>query len=156
MTDFDPQALARGPARWAHPMRARFQDIDAAGIVFYPRFFEYFHDAYVAFLDGRGCELHSALRERRWAAPLRRVSAEYTRPLRFGDPFEVGLYGVNIEGSDVNVGYRVVRPDGELVATGQTLHVWVDAQSFRRMRALPADVRDALDPLVIDERGAPT
>src|SRR5262249_50529143 len=148
MTAFEPEALARGPARWSYPMRARFQDIDAAGIVFYPRFFEYFHDAYVAFLDGRGVLLADAIRENRWKAPLRHVEADYFKPLRFGDPFEVGLVGVVIVGSDVTVGYRVARPDGgELVAVGQTLHTWVDAPTFRRMKALPDDVRRALDPL---------
>jgi YbgC/YbaW family acyl-CoA thioester hydrolase len=156
MTHFDAKALARGPARWSHPMQARFQDIDAAGIVFYPRFFEYFHDAYVAFLDGRGCELHRAIAERRWAAPLKHVEADYLRPLRFGDRFAVGLVGVVITGSDVDVGYQVARPDGEVVAVGRTVHVWVDAQRFRRLAALPEDVRAALDPLVVSERGAPT
>src|SRR5215472_13404739 len=115
MTRFDPDALARGPARWSFRMKVRFQDVDAAGIVFYPKFFEYFHDAWVAYCDGRGWELHQAIREKRFAAPLRHVEADYVRPLRFGDPFDVGIFGVNIAGSDMNVGYRVARPEGELV-----------------------------------------
>src|SRR5262249_28375712 len=116
---------------------------------------EYFHDAWVEYCDGRGWELHRALRERRFAAPLRHVEADYLKPLRFGDRFDVGIFGVNIEGSDMNIGYRVARPDGELVATGQTLHVCVDPAAFRRLRSVPEDIRAAIAPLIVDERPAP-
>jgi YbgC/YbaW family acyl-CoA thioester hydrolase len=152
MIDFSLDELVAGPARFRTPMKVRFQDVDAAGIVFYPRFFEYFHDAYVACLDDGGAPLARGIAEKAWAAPLRRVFAEYLRPLRFGDSFDAEIVGVKIDGTDVNVGYRVTRSNGEVVAVGTELHVFVDPLSFRRARVLPDAVRAAMAPLIILER----
>lgn len=40
-----------------------FHHVDAAGIVFYSRTFDWFHDAYVAFLAHAGHPLAPAIRE---------------------------------------------------------------------------------------------
>ncbi len=153
-TDFTVDELATAPARFTAPAKVRFQDVDAAGIVFYPRFFEYFHDAYTQVLDEGGAPLARGVNEREWAAPLRRVTAEYFRPLRFGDVFEVAIVGVKIDGTDVCVGYRASK-GGEVVAVGTELHVFVDPKSFRRARALPPHVRAAMAPLVLSETERP-
>jgi len=151
MIDFTVEELVTSPARFATAMTVRFQDVDAAGIVFYPRFFEYFHDAYALALDRGGASLARGVNERQWAAPLKRVFAEYMRPLRFGDPIEVAIVGVKIEGTDVNVGYRARRADGDVAAVGTALHVFVDPKTFRRAPALPDVVRSALAPLTLVE-----
>lgn len=150
MTAFQPDELARAPARWSTPQQIRFQDVDAAGVVFFPRFFEYFHDAFLRYLDERGCPLAEALAARRWGSPLRHVEADYFAPLRFGDVVVVEIVGIKVRGTDVNVGYRIARA-GAAVAVGQTRHVFVELASFRRMPALPDDVRTAIAPLVLEE-----
>jgi acyl-CoA thioesterase FadM len=68
--------------------------------------------------------------------------------MRFGDPMAVDIVGVKIDRADVNIGYRIARPGGEVAAVGQTLHVWVDVASFKRVPALPDDVLAAHAPLV--------
>lgn len=151
MTEFTLDELMTSPARFTAPMTVRFQEIDAAGIVFYPRFFEYFHDAYALALDQGGASLARGVNAREWAAPLKRVTADYFRPLRFGDPFVVAIVGVKIEGTDVHVGFRVHLAGAEVAAVGTALHVFVDPKSFRRARALPDVVRSALAPLVVLE-----
>ena len=50
---FTRSELLAAPAGFTHHLPARFQDCDAAGIVFYARVFDYFHDAYVGSVDGR-------------------------------------------------------------------------------------------------------
>src|SRR5512143_1906178 len=115
-TDFTVDELVNAPARFRTTVKVRFQDVDAAGIVFYPRFFEYFHDAYTQVLDDSGAPLARGINEREWAAPLRRVFAEYLRPVRFGDVLEVAIVGVKIDGTDVNVGYRATKVGGDVIA----------------------------------------
>ena len=154
MTDFAIDELMTGPARFATPMAVRFQEIDAAGIVFYPRFFEYFHDCYALAMERGGAPIHRGVNGREWAAPLRKVTAEYFRPLRFGDPFTVVIVGAKIHGTDVHLGFRIAKShgdDGEVAAVGTALHAFVDPVTFRRADRLPDVVRTALQPLVLLE-----
>ena len=124
------------------PGVVRFQDVDAAGIVFYARVFDYFHDAYVAFLRARGAPLERALQDRSWVAPLRHAEAEYLRPLRFGDAFTVTLVRVEVEETEFHIGYRI-DANGEASCLGRTRHVSVDPVTFRRS-PLPPTLRKAL------------
>lgn len=140
---FTSQQLLEAPAGFCHPLTARFQDVDAAGIVFYPRVLEYCHDAYVAFLAAHGHPLHQVLAERRWAAPLRHAEADYLRPIRFGDALEVLLVRARLEGSVLSLGYRLLPASGGApLALAQTVHVFVDPVHFKRLEP-PADLAAA-------------
>ncbi|NIP83609.1 MAG: acyl-CoA thioesterase [Gemmatimonadetes bacterium] len=130
----------------------RFQEVDAAGIVFYARVFDYFHDVYVAFLRARGAPLEAALREGTWVAPLRRAEAEYLRPLRFGEEIAVAIVAVELEETEYAVDYRI-DVDGEPACVGRSRHVAVDPERFRRT-PIPDVLRRALEGGA--GRGAPT
>jgi 1,4-dihydroxy-2-naphthoyl-CoA hydrolase len=124
----------------------RFQDVDAAGIIFFVRVLEYFHDAYVSFLERAGHPLHIVLADRRWAAPLRHAEADYLSPLRFGDGVEVALAVAHIEASEVTLGWRLEKlPDQRLAAIGQTVHTFVDPATFERV-GIPSELRAAWQP----------
>lgn len=119
-----------------------FQEVDAAGILFYARIFDYFHDAYVGLLRDRGAPLESALRDGSWVAPLNRAEAEYLRPLRFGDAIDVVVAAVRMQETEYAVEYRV-EVGGEVAAVGRTRHVSVDPATFRRA-PVPSMLREAL------------
>jgi 1,4-dihydroxy-2-naphthoyl-CoA hydrolase len=139
--------LASAPGAFVCPRVVRFQDVDAAGIIFFARAFEYFHDAYVEFLEANGCALPDALRERSWAAPLRHAEADYLRPLRFGDRIEVALVAAHVEPSEVTIGYRVTREASEETAVvGQCVHTFIDPERFVR-RAMPDEMRKLFESL---------
>jgi YbgC/YbaW family acyl-CoA thioester hydrolase len=141
----DAELEQRGPNAFAEQREVRFQDVDAAGLIFYPRALEYFHDAYVAFLAASGVSLPAVLRERSWAAPLRHAEARYKKPLRFGDRVEVALVRARLEPTEATLGWRIARTaDAAVCAIGQTCHVFVEAASLRR-RELPAALRAALE-----------
>ena len=124
--------------------RVRFQEVDAAGIVFYARVFDYFHDAYVGFLRERGAPLDEALQDGAWVAPLQHAEADYRRPLRFGDEIEIVIAEIRVSETEYEVAYRIEN-GGETACVGETRHVSVDPMSFRRT-AIPETLRDALDP----------
>ncbi len=125
----------------------RFQDVDAAGIVFYPRVLEYFSDTFIAFLGYRGTKLAEVLREKRWGAPLRHAEADYFKPLRYGDRIEVALVRAHLGESEISVGWRVARcTDGVVTSVGQTVHVFVDMHTFRRC-TIPSELRGAFGSL---------
>lgn len=120
-----------------------FQDVDAAGIVFYARVFDYFHDAYVAFLRSRGAPLEAALRDGSWVAPLRHAAADYRRPLRFGDEITVVMAAIELEETEYRISYRIETPEG-VACQGETVHVSVDLHTFRRT-PIPDVLRTALE-----------
>lgn len=142
MHRFDARQLRGLTTRhFHHPLTVRFQDVDAAGIVFFARILEYVHDAYVALLASLGEELSLVLRERRWAAPIRHAEADYFSPLEFGNPLAVACVAAEVADTEVTLGWQVL--SGERVAAVvQTAHVFVDPGSFQR-RPVP----EALAPL---------
>lgn len=123
----------------------RFQDVDAAGVVFYARVFDYFHDAYVSFLRAAGAPLEDALRSGAWAAPLRHAEADYRQPLRFGQAVTVTLVAADVGDSEYAIRYRI-DADGDVACEGSTTHVSVDPGTFRR-RPIPDPLRAALQRL---------
>jgi 1,4-dihydroxy-2-naphthoyl-CoA hydrolase len=120
-----------------------FQDVDAAGIVFFARVFDYFHDAYVGFLRARGAPLEAALQDGSWVAPLRHASADFRRPLRFGDQIAVSVARVVTEATEYRVHFRI-DAGGGLACEGETVHVSVDPATFTRS-PLPELLRRALE-----------
>ncbi|MFH0900846.1 MAG: thioesterase family protein, partial [Pseudomonadota bacterium] len=119
----------------------RFQDVDAAGIVFHPRILEYFHDAYVEFLEAGGIRLQDVLATGEWASPVKRIEGHFLRPLRFGDQIEVAIVKATLRGSELCVGYRLTARHGERqpLAVGSSLHVFVRPSDLGRV-APPAAV----------------
>ena len=55
------ELLASRPVAFQQQTLVRFQDVDAAGVVFFPTLLAYMHDAYVAFLKAHGCDLPRVL-----------------------------------------------------------------------------------------------
>lgn len=129
---------------FAHATRVRFQDVDAAGIVFFARVFDLFHDAYVEALRAGGVELSAVLAAKVWAAPLTSCDAQFRRPLRFGDEITVELRA-ELSERDMVVRYRVCPTSDRAItlATGTTKHAFVDRATFARIDP-PAQVRAAL------------
>jgi YbgC/YbaW family acyl-CoA thioester hydrolase len=124
----------------------RFQDIDAAGIVFFSRFFEYAHAAYETFLAENGFPLARVLKEGQWAAPLRHVEADYRAPVRFGEQLGVQLVLAYVQESEITLGFRIVRVDAKVCATVQTVHTFVSPRDFQR-REVPSGLVRALEPI---------
>jgi acyl-CoA thioesterase FadM len=143
---FTVDALRALPARFSTVSHVRFQDVDAAGTIFYPRLFELFADVWGALLRHRGLDLPALLRQGRWAAPITHAEADYRKALRFGDPLRVCVVGARRGETSFRLGYRVERPDDPswVYATGQTVHVAVDGASFRPM-ALPPELLFVLE-----------
>ena len=71
----------------------RFADVDHAGIVYYPRFFHYFHLAFEELFRQRigGRAYVDLLDKDRVGFPAVRAEAEYRAPLKFGDTAEIEL-----------------------------------------------------------------
>ena len=72
-------------------VKVRFGDVDHAGIVFYPHFFIYYHEAFEQFFDDSGIAYHRLLGERKVAFPTVHIEVDYKAPLRYGDSLDLEL-----------------------------------------------------------------
>ncbi len=126
----------------------RFQDVDAAGIVFFPRVLEYLSDVYISFLTARGVHVPRSVEAGEYVIPLVHAEADYFAPMRFGDAILVDVVGVDIGRTSFRVGYRVRHADGRVAAVGQTAHVTVGLPGFAPI-PIPEDLRAALESRMV-------
>lgn len=150
---------ARAPFVYATPVR--FADVDHAGIVYYPRFFHFFHLAFEELFRVRmGPRAYVDLLDRdRVGFPAVRAECDYVSPLRFGDTAEVELTVARLGAKSITFRYRIFRAaDGEtprrLAASGQTVCAVVDLTRFRAT-PLPQRIQDLLADLVSSDPQVP-
>jgi 4-hydroxybenzoyl-CoA thioesterase len=124
--------------------QVRFADIDRAGIVYYPRFFDFWHRALEDFFnEDVKLPYHRLIDERRVGFPVVHVESDFRVPLQHGDVVTIRLSTVRLGGKSVTLRYRTFRPGQERVAAEGTItHACVDMDGLRAI-ALPGDVRAA-------------
>jgi 4-hydroxybenzoyl-CoA thioesterase len=123
----------------------RFADIDRAGIVYYPRFFDFWHRAFEDFFAAEvKVPYHEMIDRRRVGFPVVHVESDFRVPLNHGDLVTVQVTVARIGTTSVTMRFRTFRPTGELAAEGVITHVCVDMDRFQP-RPLPDDVRGAFE-----------
>lgn len=144
---FSPESLAAATTVYRAERRvARFQDVDAATTVYFPRFFEYASDLYISHLTAFGIPMRTVLEARTLAIPLRHVEADYRYPLFFEDPFVVELVAMEVGTTSFSLGFRMRSEDGQRIhALVQTVHVCIDPKTVRPV-PVPDEVRRAFTP----------
>jgi 4-hydroxybenzoyl-CoA thioesterase len=112
----------------------RFGDVDGAGIVYYPRFFNYFHIAFEDFWNQNGERPYDQILSKdRVGFPTVHVETDFGIPLRHGDLIEVELTAKKLGKSSFTCAYRVLRA-GKLCARAEITTATVDLD---RMEAIP-------------------
>lgn len=134
----------------------RFADIDHAGLVYYPRFFHYFHLAFEELWRARlGPRAYADLLNRdRVGFPAVRATCDFKAPLRFGDTAELELSITRMGTKSITFRYLVRRAeDAVLCAEGEVVAAVVDLARFVAVE-VPERVVALLADLVVDAPGA--
>src|SRR5262249_54425760 len=98
-------------------MRVRFGHSDPARIVYYPRFFEWFHDIFESmFEDVFKIHYAAVLNERRVGFPAVQVACEFLKPATFGELVDIEVFLSRLSERSATFEYRV-RRDGVLLVT---------------------------------------
>ena len=127
------------PFRYTTPVR--FADVDHAGLVYYPRFFHFFHLAFEELWRARlGPTAYVELIDRdRIGFPAVRAECDFKAPLRFGDDAAISIAIEKLGGRSIVFTYRVERAaDGVLAAEGKVVCAVTD---LARMVAIPIPER---------------
>jgi YbgC/YbaW family acyl-CoA thioester hydrolase len=137
-----------------HSLTVPFQDIDAAGVVFYAHLFRYAHEAYEHFMQQIGCSLQALLAEGSYLLPLVHAEADYRRPLHHADRLKIELWLKRLGQTSFTLGYRVLGDNQTEHASLETVHVALDRETQRPV-ALPDSLRVALQQLIPDAASSP-
>lgn len=141
---FERDEIVSSPRVFASEDRPiRFQDVDAAGTIYYARMFEYFGDVYLRLLGEAGLDIPTSLARRESATPLAHAEAQYLAPLSFGDRVRVKIVLARAGKTSTSYAYRVEKGD-VVAAIGQTVHVWIDPKTFSPI-AVPDSLRKYLE-----------
>ena len=109
---------------FAHPVRVRFVETDAMGIVHHSNYLAYLEEARVAYLRHIG-HPYTRWREEGLDAPVLESFVQYRRPLRFDDVVEVHVRLADVSRATFQMAYLLtVESDGapHVRATGVTVH----------------------------------
>jgi 4-hydroxybenzoyl-CoA thioesterase len=118
--------------------KIRFDDVDGAGIVYYPQFFHLCHAAFEDFFDTAApLSYPSLVRDRRLGFPTVAIVSEFKEPLSYGDIAVISLAVRKIGRTSVVFAYDIRRKrDGALSFHAEITTVLVDLDS---LKAVPVD-----------------
>lgn len=110
-----------GRARVATPLRVRYAETDAMGVVYYGNYLTYFEDGRVAYLQRKGIP-YSEMEAAGVFMPVAEAYCKYRAPARFEDELTVETSIAAAGRANVRFDY-VVRRGDEVLADGYTVHV---------------------------------
>ncbi len=126
--------------------KIRFDDVDGAGIVYYPKYFHLCHAAFEDFFDSAASISYPDLiRGRRLGFPTVAIDSSFTAPLTYGDTAVVELSVEKVGTTSVTFSYRIRRRrDGVACFAAKVTTVLIDLDS-QQPQTIPADLRTMLE-----------
>ncbi len=129
----------------------RFGDEDHAGIVYYPRFFDFFHRAFEDFFKDHGVPYKDVLDVDNCGWPSVHAEADFRSPARFGDVLSIELTVERVGSKSATFLFRGVnRKEDRLVLTGKVTCVCVFMDSFAS-RPIPDKYRAMFEQHLVSE-----
>ena len=123
----------------------RFEEVDAAGIAFFARFFNWCHEAMERFFDGVPGGYVGLITKRRIGFPAVHLTADWKAPLRYGDVASIETSIVKIGTSSTTLRYVLTRmADGVTAATIEHVTVATNLDTMTKL-PIPDDCRTLLE-----------
>ena len=124
----------------------RFQDTDAAGVVYFANVLKMCHEAYEASLIQAQIDLKTFFSNTETAIPIVHANIDFLQPIFCGDQLIIHLQSENISESQFGIHYKIARlhtVDQE-IAKAVTKHVCIHPFD-RKRQPLPQPMRLWLD-----------
>lgn len=115
----------------------RFQDTDAAGVVYFAQILSLCHEAYEASLQASGLDLQTFFSRGAIAVPITHTTADFHRPLLCGDQITVQVIPTPTGNDGFAIQYQVLQAGGKTAAIALTRHVCIDTASRQRHPLTP-------------------
>jgi 1,4-dihydroxy-2-naphthoyl-CoA hydrolase len=118
----------------------RFQDTDAAGVVYFANIMNICHEAYEASLAQAGIKLREFFHSQGIVAvPIVHANVDFHQPLFCGDTLRVQLLPSPINDCVFEVAYQVFSVSDQPAASAKTRHICIEPRS-RAKRPLPNEL----------------
>lgn len=135
-------------------VRVRYVETDKMGIVYYANYFVYFEIGRVEYLRQKGLDYRRMELEDDCFTVVAEAKCRYRRPARFDDPLHIRTRVTTAKRRTVTFGYEIVHDEtGELLATGETIHVVCDKNG--RPKPLPQKYHRFFDYRVTESSAEP-
>ena len=121
----------------------RFEEVDAAGIVFFARFLGFAHEAMERLFEGADGGYVGLVMHRKIGFPAVNVNCDYQAPLRYGDAMRIECAVERLGTRSATLRHRLVRGDGVVSAVVRHTIVVTDLVAMRSCD-MPPDVRRVL------------
>jgi 4-hydroxybenzoyl-CoA thioesterase len=122
----------------------KFEEVDAANIVFFARFVTYAHEAMEHFFGALDGGYAALILERRVGLPAVHVDMSFSNPVRYGDVLRIETSIAHVGNRSATLRYKMIRArDGALSAELRHKVVTTDLQTLRSC-VMPADIRALL------------
>ena len=123
----------------------RFADVDSAGIVYYPRYFHFFHVAMEEYIErALGAHYKELVIDRKRGFPAVHVETDFRAPLRYGDTLAVDVEISSMGETSVRWRYTGRRQgEEEVVVRAEVVTVYSDLEALEK-RPIPVEIRDRL------------
>ena len=105
----------------------RFQDVDAAGVLFFGRIYDYCHHAYEEMMESEGVDRALYFAGASYLVPIAHSEADYRKPIRHGERIQVRIDVTRVGKASFTLRYHVTGMDGDLRVEAST----VDRKSTR-------------------------
>jgi acyl-CoA thioester hydrolase len=123
-------------------VRVRYAETDRMGVVYYANYFVWFEVARAELLRTLGWS-YREMEEAGVLLPVIEAECQYRRPARYDDEIEIRAEGRVRSPVRMEFEYRaVLRPGGELLATGRTVHAAMSPDG--RLCRLPDRIRTVM------------
>jgi acyl-CoA thioester hydrolase len=127
------------PVRAEIDIEVRYAETDQMGVVHHANYVVWFEVARTHLCELSGFH-YADIEKMGYLLMVTGVEVSYRRPARYGDVARVICWGERMASRGLRFAYEV-RKGGELLATGATEHVWIEANTGRPCR-IPEPLRE--------------
>lgn len=128
---------------FTHELQVRFQDVDAGGVLFYGRIYDYVHVAYEEFWASEGVDRGIFFAGADYLIPVAHSEADYRTPIRHGERIRIRIDVVKVGRASFTLRHHVSGPDGSPRVDALTVHAFVRKETMRPI-AIPEKLRAIL------------
>ena len=128
--------------------KVRFDDVDGAGIVYYPRYFHFCHKSFEDFFNQRaGISYPTLINEMGIGFPTVKISSEFIEPLYYGDEIISRLSVSKIGNASLVTRYQFLRAkDNRICFEAKIILVCMDLAKKSSM-LIPINLREVFNKI---------
>jgi acyl-CoA thioester hydrolase len=122
----------------ATELRVIYGDTDQMGVVYYANYLRYFEAGRNEFIRAKGLRYRDFEAAYSLRLPVTEATVRYQQPARYDDLLRLETSLEAMRRASASFAYRLIRDDGEVLATGRTVHACIDLAG--KLRRLPDEL----------------